>query len=100
MAASTAALSAHDVQNIATLAKLALDPQQAHDYADSLTKILTLMDRLSSIDTTGILPMASPHAQAQPLRDDVPSEPNRRADYQAIAPAVQDGLYLVPKVIE
>lgn len=100
MTDSTAALSAEQVQKIAILARLRIQPDEAHQYADSLNRILGLMESLKAIDTEGVLPMASPHDNPQPLRADVPTEPNRRTDYQAVAPLVQDGLYLVPKVIE
>jgi aspartyl-tRNA(Asn)/glutamyl-tRNA(Gln) amidotransferase subunit C len=100
MADSTADLSAQDVQNIAVLARLAISSHEAEGYASSLNRILGLMDRLKTFDTDGIVPMASPHDSAQPLRDDRPTEPNRRDAYQAVAPATQDGLYLVPRVIE
>jgi aspartyl-tRNA(Asn)/glutamyl-tRNA(Gln) amidotransferase subunit C len=100
MADSSAPLTANDVQQIAILARLQLSAQHQTAYAESLNKVLGLMERLARVDTDGVLPMASPHDRAQPLRDDVATEPNRRSDYQAIAPATQDGLYLVPKVIE
>jgi len=100
MADSSAPLTAADVQQIALLARLQLSEAHQAAYADSLNRVLGLMDSLARVDTDGVLPMASPHDRAQPLRDDVPTEPNRRADYQAVAPATQDGLYLVPKVIE
>ncbi len=100
MAHSSTPLTAEDVQQIAVLARLDLSESHRITYADSLNRILGLMESLAQIDTDGILPMASPHDRAQPLREDRPTEPNRRADYQAIAPATQDGLYLVPKVIE
>lgn len=93
-------LTAHDVEKIAVLSRLAIDDSQATAYAASLTKILSLMQALQAIDTTGVEPLKSPFDHAQPLRDDVVSEPNRRDDYQAVAPAIQDGLYLVPRVIE
>lgn len=100
MADSSAPLTAEDVQKIAILARLQLSESHQAAYADSLNRVLGLMDSLARVDTDGVLPMASPHDRAQPLRDDLPTEPNRRTDYQAIAPATQDGLYLVPKVIE
>ena len=100
MADSSAPLTAADVQQIAMLARLQLSEAHQAAYADSLNRVLGLMDSLARVDTDGVLPMASPHDRAQPLRDDVATEPNRRADYQAVAPATQDGLYLVPKVIE
>lgn len=100
MADSHATLLAQDVKNIAVLARLAVTDIEADRYASSLNSILSLMDHLKTVDTDGIVPMASPHDSAQPLRDDLPTEPNRRDAYQAVAPATQDGLYLVPRVIE
>ena len=58
------------------------------------------METLKGIDTDGVEPLKSPFDHPQPLRDDIVAEPNRRDDYQAVAPATQDGLYLVPRVIE
>ncbi|MEC7120221.1 MAG: Asp-tRNA(Asn)/Glu-tRNA(Gln) amidotransferase subunit GatC [Pseudomonadota bacterium] len=100
MADSSAPLTADNVQQIALLARLQLSDQHTTAYADSLNRVLSLMDALARVDTDGVLPMASPHDNPQPLRADRATEPNRREDYQAIAPATQDGLYLVPKVIE
>lgn len=97
---STTALDTQTVQGIAHLARLSLTPSQAIEYAESLTKILHMMDTLAAIDTEGIAPLKSPFDNPQPLRDDVVTERNHRDDYQAIAPATQDGLYLVPRVIE
>ena len=94
------ALSAKDVEQIAILSRLAVDPAKAAAHAEGLNKILSLMQTLQSIDTTDIEPLKSPFDHAQPLRDDVVSETNQRDQYQAIAPATQDGLYLVPRVIE
>ncbi|ONG39309.1 asparaginyl/glutamyl-tRNA amidotransferase subunit C [Alkanindiges hydrocarboniclasticus] len=93
-------LTAHDVEKIATLSRLAIDDSKASAYATSLNKILSLMQALQRIDTTGVEPLKSPFDHAQPLRNDAVTEPNRRDDYQAVAPATQDGLYLVPRVIE
>lgn len=97
---STTALNAKDVENIANLSRLAINDTQAAAYASSLNNILQLMQALQSIDTTGVEPLRSPFENPQPLRADVVTEPNRRDDYQAVAPATQDGLYLVPRVIE
>lgn len=93
-------LTAHDVEKIAVLSRLALDESKAAEYALSLNNILSLMQALQRIDTTGIEPLKSPFEHAQPLRADVVTEPNQREAYQAVAPATQDGLYLVPRVIE
>lgn len=93
-------LTAQDVEKIAVLSRLAIDDSKAAAYAESLNKVLSLMQALQRIDTTGVEPLKSPFDYPQPLRDDVVTEPNRREDYQAVAPATQDGLYLVPRVIE
>ncbi len=97
---STSALSAQDIEKIANLSQLAFDENQAAEYAASLNNILELMKDLQSIDTDGIEPLKSPFDNPQPLRVDVVSESNAREAYQAIAPATQDGLYLVPRVLE
>lgn len=93
-------LSPEQVRQVARLARLQLNPEQVAPYATQLSNILQMVDRLSSADTANVSPMAHPLDMVQRLRPDVISEPNRRDDYQAIAPETQDGLYLVPKVIE
>lgn len=100
MSDANTSLSVKDVENIANLSRLAINEQKAAEYADSLNNILALMKDLQSIDTNGVEPLRSPFDNPQPLRADVVTEPNRRDDYQAVAPATQDGLYLVPRVIE
>lgn len=97
---TTATLDAEAIGKIANLSQLAFNENQAAEYAQSLNKILGLMQDLQSIDTTGIEPLKSPFDNPQPLRADVVTEPNLRDAYQAVAPATQDGLYLVPRVIE
>ena len=96
----SADLSAETVSAIANLARLSLNDTQSAEYAQSLNKILGMMETLKGINTDGIEPLKSPFDHPQPLRDDVVSESNHREQYQAVAPAVQDGLYLVPRVIE
>ena len=93
-------LTVDTVNDIAKLAKLSLDATQATEYAENLSKILGMMDALQAYDTDAILPLKSPFDAAQPLRQDKVTESNNRAKYQAVAPATQDGLYLVPRVIE
>ena len=99
-AQNTADLNAETVSAIAHLARLSLDETQSTEYAQSLNKILGMMDALKAINTDGIEPLKSPFDNPQPLREDKVSETNHREAYQAVAPAVQDGLYLVPRVIE
>jgi aspartyl-tRNA(Asn)/glutamyl-tRNA(Gln) amidotransferase subunit C len=86
-------LTPEQVSQVAHLARLELKPEKTAAYAQQLSQ-------LTLADTTGVAPMAHPLELTQRLRADVVSEPNRRDVYQAHAPAVQDGLFLVPKVIE
>ena len=93
-------LNAETVSSIAHLARLSLDDTQSAEYAESLNKILGMMETLKGIDTDGVEPLKSPFDNPQPLRKDVVTEQNHRQEYQAVAPAVEAGLYLVPRVIE
>ncbi len=94
------ALTLEDINKIAHLARLGLSDDEKTRYTESLNNILGLIDELQAVDTTGIEPLAHALEVTQPLRLDVVSEQNQREAYQKIAPATQDGLYLVPKVIE
>ncbi|MGQ0787676.1 Asp-tRNA(Asn)/Glu-tRNA(Gln) amidotransferase subunit GatC [Acinetobacter baumannii] len=96
----SADLNAQTVSAIANLARLSLNDTQSAEYAQSLNKILGMMETLKGIDTEGVEPLKSPFDNPQPLRADVVTESNHRDEYQAVAPATQDGLYLVPRVIE
>jgi aspartyl-tRNA(Asn)/glutamyl-tRNA(Gln) amidotransferase subunit C len=101
----TMSLSLSDVQHIANLAQLELSDEQARKTLGQLNGIFALVGQMSAVDTTGVEPLSHPIAAHMPelslrLRADTVTEPNRREDYQKPAPAVQDGLYLVPKVIE
>jgi aspartyl-tRNA(Asn)/glutamyl-tRNA(Gln) amidotransferase subunit C len=89
-----------DVEKIAHLARLAISDEEKDRYADDLSKILDLVDQMNAVDTGNVTPMAHPLHMAQRLRADEPCEPDQRDLFQTIAPAAEDGLYLVPKVIE
>ncbi len=97
-------LDLEQIRRIARLARIAVSDAEAADTAASLSGVLGLIGEMQAVDTTGIEPMA--HAldaqvsSAQRLREDKAVEPDRRTAYQASAPAVQDGLYLVPRVVE
>jgi aspartyl-tRNA(Asn)/glutamyl-tRNA(Gln) amidotransferase subunit C len=97
-------LSNDDVLRIARLARIAVAPDEAAAVVARLNSVLGLVDQMRQVDTRGIAPMA--HAvdlaveAAQPTRDDAVTEADRREAYQAVAPAVEGGLYLVPKVLE
>ena len=98
-------LELSDVQRLSVLAQLELSDEQSTSTLDKLNGIFALVEQLRAVDTTGVEPLNHPIAAIRPdlslrLRDDAVSEPNRRDDYQQVAPATQDGLYLVPKVIE
>ncbi len=94
------ALDKSDVENIAHLARLAIGEEDIPAYAENLSNILSLVEQMNSVDTSGVAPMAHPLDMAQRLREDVVSEENQREHLQAHAPAVENGLFLVPKVIE
>ena len=94
------ALSLHDVQRIAQLARIEITPAETEDVRDKLERIFELINEMRAVDTTGIVPMSHAQEVALPLREDRVTESDRRARYQSVAPSVQDGLYLVPKVIE
>jgi aspartyl-tRNA(Asn)/glutamyl-tRNA(Gln) amidotransferase subunit C len=94
-------LTGKQVEGIAHLARLAIDPTELAVYADSLSKILSFVEQLDSADTADVEPMAHPLAgQTQRLRPDEITEVDRHEKYQRNAPRVEAGLYLVPKVIE
>lgn len=94
------ALERDEVEKIAHLARLKIDEEQIPSYAAALSNILGIAEQLQATATDGIEPMAHPLDATQRLRPDAVSETNQRETYQAIAPATEDGLYLVPKVIE
>ena len=93
-------LSTADIERLAKLARIDIDADEARDVRDKLDAILGLVNQLQAIDTAGVAPMAHAQDVMLPLRDDVVTESDRHAEYQRGAPAVSDGLYLVPKVIE
>ncbi|EWC41109.1 Asp-tRNA(Asn)/Glu-tRNA(Gln) amidotransferase subunit GatC [Pseudomonas stutzeri] len=94
------ALERTEVEKIAHLARLGLSEADLPRTTETLNNILGLIDRMQAVDTTGIEPLAHPLETTQRLRADVVTETNQRDAYQAIAPAVAEGLYLVPRVIE
>ena len=94
------ALDKKKIEGIAHLARLAIDEADIDAYADNLSNILGLVDQLNSVDTEGVVPMAHPLHMAQRLRADEVTETNQREHLQEHAPAVERGLFLVPKVIE
>ncbi len=94
-------LTRAQIESIAHLARLELEPAEIPVYQESLSRILELVGQLERADTGGVAPMAHPMpGLTQRLRPDVVTEENHRERYQACAPQVAAGLYLVPKVIE
>lgn len=94
------ALERSDVEKIAHLARLGLNEADIPSTTETLNNILGLIDQMQAVNTDGIEPLAHPLEATQRLRADAVTEVNQREAYQAIAPAVENGLYLVPKVIE
>jgi aspartyl-tRNA(Asn)/glutamyl-tRNA(Gln) amidotransferase subunit C len=93
-------ISIADVRRIAHLARIEIDEREADKVRVDLDAIFGLINELAGVDTAGVTPMAHAQDVVLPLRDDRVSESDASATYQSVAPAVQDGLYLVPKVIE
>ncbi len=93
-------LDPREVEKIAHLARLAIREQDVPAYASNLSAILDLVAQMNEVDTRGVIPMAHPLDMAQRLRPDEPTEQNQREQFQSVAPQVDAGLYLVPKVIE
>lgn len=98
-------LELSDVKRIANLARLELNEAEAASTLDKLNGFFSIAEQLKAVDTTGVAPLSHPLAAQMPeiclrLREDVVTENNQREAYQKVAPATQDGLYLVPKVIE
>jgi aspartyl-tRNA(Asn)/glutamyl-tRNA(Gln) amidotransferase subunit C len=93
-------LNRTDVEKIAHLARLAVSDEDKNRYAADLSSILGLVEQMSAVATEEVSPMAHPLDMVQRLRSDEPSEVDQRDLFQRIAPATENGLYLVPKVIE
>jgi aspartyl-tRNA(Asn)/glutamyl-tRNA(Gln) amidotransferase subunit C len=93
-------LSPSEVNKIAWLGRIAIDEDKVEAYAKDLSGIFDFVAQMDAVDTSGVAPMAHPQDLAQRLRPDVATEPNQRELFQAHAPSVEAGLYLVPKVIE
>jgi aspartyl-tRNA(Asn)/glutamyl-tRNA(Gln) amidotransferase subunit C len=98
------ALTPADVSRIAHLARLELQSAESHALLGQLNGFFAIVEQMSAVDTRGVEPLYTPLAAVQTaalrLRDDVVTECDERAANQRSAPAVEDGLYLVPKVIE
>ncbi|MCG8428622.1 MAG: Asp-tRNA(Asn)/Glu-tRNA(Gln) amidotransferase subunit GatC [Chromatiales bacterium] len=93
-------LERSDVEKIAHLARLAVSENELDNVASDLSNILDLVEQMNAVNTDGVTPMAHPLHMSQRLRDDAVTEDNQRDHFQGVAPATENGLYLVPKVIE
>lgn len=98
------ALTSQDIERVANLARLELRPDETDRVLGQLNGFFALVAQMDAINTDGVAPLAHPSAVlgqvALRLRDDIASEPNQREASQVSAPAVERGLFLVPKVIE
>ncbi len=93
-------LNVEELHKVAHLARLSIHPKDEESYSQALSNILNLMDEMQSIDTTGVQPMAHPMDAVQRLRSDEVTESNQRDYLLKLAPATENGLYLVPRVVE
>ncbi len=93
-------LTPAEISHIAKLARLRIDDRQAQSSATQLSRILELIEQMNRIDTSDIEPMSHPQDTALRLREDTVTSVSHREAYQEMAPAAENGLYLVPRVIE
>ena len=88
------------VEDCAHLARLHLKEEDLVEYTQNLSNIMNFIDRMNDVDTADIQPMSHPLAMTQRLREDKVKEIDQRETFQSIAPSVEKGLYLVPRVVE
>jgi len=93
-------LSFNDVRRIADLAYIETNEEEAHMVLAQLSEIFNLIEQMQAVDTTAVEPMSHAQDVTQRLREDIVTESDQREQFQEIAPQVEEGLYLVPKVIE
>ena len=93
-------LSDDQIRRLARLARIALEPAEIPEVGERLNRILGLVAEMQAVDTSGTEPMAHALEVVQRLRPDEVTETDQHERYQSVAPKAQDGLYLVPKVIE
>jgi len=94
------ALDTDTVNHIAALARIGIDPAEVDGYATELSRILELVERMNAVDTDDVAPLTHPRDRLLRMREDRVTETNQRDEFQRVAPAVEAGLYLVPRVIE
>ena len=93
-------LTDQDIKRIAELSRIAVNEAEIADARAKLNSIFALIEKMQSVNTDGVEPMAHPQDVSLRLREDEVTETNRRDDFLALAPQAQDGMFLVPKVIE
>lgn len=93
-------IEAKDIEQVARLARIQIENDQVPELTSRLDRILAMVDRMQSEDTDGVEPMANPHDASQRLRDDKVTEADQRDKLLANAPLAENGLFLVPKVID
>ncbi len=94
------AIEHSEIEKIAVLSHIRITSEEIGQLAQRIAEILQMVDQLQAVDTHDVEPMANPLDAVQRLRPDEVTQSNRRDAFQAIAPAVENGLYLVPKVID
>ena len=94
------ALTREDVTRAARLARIAIDEAEADAVLEQLGRIFGMIEEMRAVDVSAVEPMAHAQDLSLRLRDDVVTEPDQRELFQSVAPRVEAGLYLVPKVIE
>lgn len=93
-------LTLNDVEKIAKLSRLTLSDDEKNSTLEKLNAVFALVEKMQTVNTDGVEPMAHPHEVALRLRDDAVTESDHAAEYLAVAPEVRDRMYIVPHVIE
>ena len=93
-------VDAQTIDKLAELARIAISDETLAEVGSRLGEVLQLVDQLQTVDTEGVAPMAHPLDEVQQLRADAVTEPDRREEFLKLAPQAEQGLYLVPKVID
>lgn len=94
------AVDTQTVEKLAELARIAISNETIEEVSSRLGDILQLVDQLQAVNTDGVAPMAHPLDEVQTLRSDAVTEPDQRESFLALAPQAEEGLYLVPRVID
>ncbi len=93
-------LEQSDIAKLARLARIRISDESSEELRQRISDILGMIDTMQAVDTRSVEPMANPHDACQRLRADIVTETDQREHFQRIAPATENGLYLVPKVID